>query len=302
MKYTMKRLFVPIMSAILFAACNNTSESAQSEENSVPVSEQTIVTNDTPVEKVIQTEDEPVGQPSFNGKILISPQHHATVTLTMGGAIHTTSLLPGSYVKKGDVIATLANPDFILLQQSYLEAIAQAEYLEAEYHRQERLSQQEAASQKRFQQSKAEYLSMKSKQEAAKAQLILLGVTPEGLQKEGIRPYLEIKSPISGYITGEPVNVGKYIPAGESICEVINKGETLLCLTVYEKDLKALSPGSSILFQVNGMGDESFEATLLSIGQEVDNESRSIEVYARIKENNNQFRPGMYVTARIEKK
>ena len=47
---------------------------------------------------------------------------------------------------------------------------------------------------------------------------------------------------------------------------------------------------------------ETFHAVLVSIGQEVDETSRSLEMYARVKETNPRFRPGMYVSARVEKK
>ena len=86
----------------------------------------------------------------------------ATVSLTMGGVVKSTSLLPGESVGKGTVLATLENPEFITLQQTYLDSHAQAEYLEAEYRRQKALSAEQAASQKKFQQSKADYLSMRA--------------------------------------------------------------------------------------------------------------------------------------------
>ena len=210
--------------------------------------------------------------------------------------------VPGDYVKKGSVIVSLENPDFITLQQTYLDAHAQTEYLEAEYKRQQRLSEQEAASQKRFQQSKADYLSMKSRQDAAAAQLAILGVSAGDLLEDGIQPYLEVKAPLSGYVAGLSINLGKYVNAGEPICDVIDKGETLLCLTAYEKDLADLSIGNQVQFRVNGMGKETFHAVLVSIGQEVDETSRSLEMYARVKETNPRFRPGMYVSARVEKK
>ena len=210
--------------------------------------------------------------------------------------------VPGDYVKKGSVVVSLENPDFITLQQTYLDAHAQTEYLEAEYKRQQRLSEQEAASQKRFQQSKADYLSMKSRQDAAAAQLAILGVSAGDLLEDGIQPYLEVKAPLSGYVAGLSINLGKYVNAGEPICDVIDKGETLLCLTAYEKDLADLSIGNQVQFRVNGMGKETFHAVLISIGQEVDETSRSLEMYARVKETNPRFRPGMYVSARVEKK
>ena len=90
-----------------------------------------------------------------------------------------TSLLPGQYVSKNAVIATLENPEFITLQQTYLDSHAQTEYLQAEFERQKNLSAEQAASQKKYQQSKADYLSMKSRQDAAAAQLSLLGISPE---------------------------------------------------------------------------------------------------------------------------
>lgn len=239
---------------------------------------------------------------SFNGTLMIPPQRHATVTLTMGGTVHSLSLLPGEFVKKGTPIVTLENPDFITLQQTYLDAHAQTEYLAAEYQRQQRLSAEEAASQKRFQQSKADYLSMKSRLEAAAAQLTILGVSPSELLTGGIRPYLEVKAPLSGYVASLNINLGKYVPAGEPICQVIDKGESLLCLIAFEKDLADLATNNQVQFRVNGLGKETFHGTVVSIGQEVDEKNRSLEIYVKVKESDTRFRPGMYVSARIEKK
>lgn len=133
-------------------------------------------------------------QVSFNGRIVLPPQRQATVALTIGGVIKNTSLLPGQHVTKNSVIATLENPEFITLQQTYLDSHAQTEYLRMEYERQKNLSAEQAASQKKFQQSKADYLSMKSRQDAAAAQLSLLGVNPETLLRDGIQPLLEVKA------------------------------------------------------------------------------------------------------------
>lgn len=236
----------------------------------------------------------------FNGILVLPPQQHATVTLPISGAIRHTSLLSGHYVRKGEVIATLDNPDFITLQQTYLDALAQTEFLEKEYLRQQTLSREEASSQKRFQQSKADYLSMKSRLEAAAAQLALLGADTQVLKEKGIRPYLEIKAPLTGYVTNTNLNIGKYLQAGDPVCDVIDKSRLLLQLTAYEKDLRKLNPGSTVQFRVNGMGEQTFEAILLSIDQMVNDENRSIKVYAQVKSANPLFRPGMYVSATIK--
>lgn len=296
----MKKITFPVV-LFLLAACSSNNESRQTEETVA-----TVVTVDETVPDTVQVDavtsaTSKPNQVSFNGTMVIPPQRMATVSLTMGGVVKSTSLLPGESVGKGTVLATLENPEFITLQQTYLDSHAQAEYLEAEYRRQKALSAEQAASQKKFQQSKADYLSMKSRMEAAAAQLELLGVNPATLLDGGIRSYLQVKAPIAGYVADVEMNVGKYMNAGDALCEIVDKRYTLLRLTAYEKDLADMKIGSSVQFRVNGMGKTVFKATLISIGQKVDEDTRSVEVYARVDTVNSQFRPGMYVTARIMK-
>lgn len=238
---------------------------------------------------------------SFNGTLMIPPQRLATISLPMDGIVKELPLLSGSYVQKGTLIATLSHPDFVELQQTYVESRAQAEYLEAEYHRQQQLAQQEAASQKRLQESKAEYLAMQSRMEASRARLQQLGVEAEGLTADHISALLPIKAPISGYLAGLEVNVGSYLHAGDPLCQIIDKNQLMLRLIAYEKDLKDIQVGYHLEFYVNGLGDKEFHATIVSIGQQVDKANRSIELYAKVNESHPQFRPGMYVSARVVK-
>lgn len=80
--------------------------------------------------------------------ITTSPQNNVTITPTMAGSIQNIYVFTGDYVKKGQTIVTLKNPEFISLQQEYLTASAQVEYLQQEYLRQKTLASREAASQK----------------------------------------------------------------------------------------------------------------------------------------------------------
>ncbi len=293
----------------ILTACNSSSDTKQEMPTSVTADSVTVITPDStaysqPYDSTSidgTTAATAINKVSFNGTLIIPPQNFASVTMLMGGIIRSTNLLPGSYVKKGTLLATLDNLDFISLQQTFLESHAQTEYLKSEYNRQLVLSKEEVASVKKLEQSKADYLSMKSKMEAAAAQLSLLGISTQSLLKNGITPALEIKAPVNGYIGKVKVNVGKYLNEGDILCEIINKQETLLRLTTYEKDLKDIRLGAKVWFRVNGMGTKTFEAKLISIGQEVDETSRSLEVFAKVISDDPTFRPGMYVTAQIEK-
>lgn len=295
----MKKILIPVV--ILMAACSSQSPTETAAANAASTDTASKSAAEEPAMEVNATSGATAvpNRTSFNGILVTTPQNHATVTLTMGGSIRQTSLLPGAYVKKGSVLVTLENPDFITLQQTYLDSHAQNEFLRNEFLRQQNLSREEASSQKRYQQSKAEYLSMCSRMDAAAAQLSLLGVDTSYLLKHGIIPYLEIKAPISGYVADVKMNIGKHFSVGEPLCEIVNKSDMMLCLTAYEKDLVHLKVGDRVEFHVNGMDTKTFHGVVTLIGQQVNTENRSIEVYVRISEQNAQFRPGMYATAQV---
>jgi len=287
--------FQVFIAAFLMTACGN----GKNGNDIAPVVEQTRVVEQVLVENERIDDIFAVNEVTFNGIFVLAPGQHATVTLSIDGIVKHTSLLPGKYVQKGELLATLENLEFITLQQHYLEASAQCEFLEAEYRRQEVLSQHEVASQRRYQESKAGYLSMRSHKDAAAAQLTMLGLSPQSVVENGITPLLEVRAPISGYISNLQMNAGRYLSAGEPLCEIIDKSAPLIRLTAYEKDLSKIEMGAQIQFTVNGMGNERFAGEIISIGQRVDEVSRSLDVFARVVDNHPMFRPGMYVNAQV---
>ena len=197
----MKQPAIYLMLALLAASCSNSSSSSTSTESAGAPDTVAQATGDSaqmPKVDGVSGATNVSNPPSFNGVIMMPPQSHVTVTLSMGGSVQEIRVLPGQHVRKGEVILTLANPAFIELQQSYLDAAAQTEYLKKEYERQQKLVSGESASLKRLQQSKADYLSMKSRMEAAAAQLALLGTDTATLSRNGIRTYLDVRAPRNG--------------------------------------------------------------------------------------------------------
>ena len=97
---------------------------------------------------------------SVNGALDVPPQNMVSVSAIMGGFVKSTELLQGMRVRKGEVILTIQNPDFIPIQSMYLENKQKLKYLELEYKRQEELSKENVAATKTFQQVSSEYNSL----------------------------------------------------------------------------------------------------------------------------------------------
>ena len=70
---------------------------------------------------------------TVNGMIDVPPENRAVVNATMGGYIKTTPLLVGDKVLKGQALVTIENPEFVTIQQEYMEVNGQLTYLKAEY-------------------------------------------------------------------------------------------------------------------------------------------------------------------------
>ena len=300
----MKSYFVYLTAALMMAACSGGNSSDVDSQTSDSVDKSDSVEIKANADSVgidgVSSATNVANSPTFNGVIMVSPQQNATVSLTMGGKVHSLKVMPGQAVARGQVIASIDNPEYIDLQQTYLDASAQTEYLEKEYKRQSDLSANEASSQKKMQQSKAEYLSMHSRLSAAASRLKTLGVNPASVKLNGIQPYLLVKAPINGFVTNLNVNLGKYLDAGEPICDVINKSQPLIQLTVYERELNLMRVGRPVEFRVNGMGKKTFNAQIVSIDQSVDAKDYSIKVYAKVMASNSDFRPGMYIRAKLK--
>lgn len=82
------------------------------------------------------------------GMIDVPPENKAVVNATMGGYIKSTPLLIGDKVRKGQVLVTIENPDFVKVQQEYMEVKEQMTYLRVEYERHQTMMDENITSQK----------------------------------------------------------------------------------------------------------------------------------------------------------
>ena len=124
----MKKIVYPFL-LLALVACKGNQQPADTDETTPVVTAKVDSTAQPEVDAITSATSKP-NQVSFNGRIVLPPQRQATIALTMGGVIKSTSLLPGQRVNPNTVIATLENPEFITLQQTYLDSHAQTEYLQ----------------------------------------------------------------------------------------------------------------------------------------------------------------------------
>ncbi|MBC6367565.1 efflux RND transporter periplasmic adaptor subunit [Algoriphagus sp. AK58] len=234
-----------------------------------------------------------------NGVIDVPPQSNISIHMPYGGFVKYTEMLPGTKVKKGQLLVVIENPEFIQFQQEYLESLAKQEFLKAEFDRQKELFDEKVASGKTFQQAKSDFLANEARIKTMEERLKLIGFNPAKIREGTISASVNIFAPVNGAVREIYTNVGKYINPQDVIMDITNAEDLHVELTVYENDIPRVQEGQRIRFALANSPEEWREAEVFLIGSGV-REDRSVTVHGHLEKMHEDLKPGMYIAARIE--
>ncbi len=234
-----------------------------------------------------------------NGMIDVPPENRAVVNAPMGGYIKTTPFLIGDVVRKGQVLVTLENPEFVALQQSFLEIHEQLGYLKAEYERQQTMKAENITSQKSFLMAESAYRTAVAKHNGLQKQLQMIHISPDRVIAGEITGVARIYAPISGSITKVNVTKGSYVSPATEIMEIIDNDHIHLELSVFEKDIMQIKKGQKINFRIPEASNDSYKAEVHLVGTSID-AKRTIKVHGHLEgKDEHRFLTGMFVDAAI---
>jgi len=302
-----KQIIINKILAILFVAlivssCGSKSEEVnkeehhEEEESIVELSPEQVKTINLKLGKIEMKDLS--GAIKVNGMLDVPPQNLVSISAPLGGFVKSTELLQGMKVTKGQVIVVMQHPDYIQMQQDYLDTKSQTEYLEMEYKRQQELSKDNVNSQKTLQQAKSQYESASAKSAGLKAKLMLVGINSEKLTSQTIQSSVTITSPISGYVTSVNVNIGMYVNPTDVMFKIVDTEHLHAELTVFEKDVPKIKIGQKVRFT---LANETVErtATVYLIGREISSD-RTVRIHCHLDKEDLDLLPGMYLKAYVE--
>ena len=233
-----------------------------------------------------------------NGLLDVPPQQMVSVSVNMGGFLKKTELLQGMRVKKGQLIATIENPDFVTIQQDYLDAKSQLEYAKADYERQQELAKENINAQKTLQQAKAAFQSLQAKTNALKERIKVVGLNLAAVEQGNIQSTVNLYAPISGFVTQVNANIGKYINPTDVLFEIVDTEHLHAELTIFEKDVPRLQIGQRVRFILANETTERI-ANVYLIGREISSD-RTVRIHCHIEKEDIHLLPGMYLKAIVE--
>ncbi|HWV74045.1 MAG TPA: efflux RND transporter periplasmic adaptor subunit [Pseudosphingobacterium sp.] len=235
---------------------------------------------------------------TLQGAVEVPPQNIISLSFPMGGYLKSTAMLPGTHVRKGQVLAIMEDMQFIQLQQDYLTAKTDFELAEKEFIRQRELNSSKASSDKVFQQANAQMERQKILMNALGEKLKLIGININSLNASNISKSVAVLSPINGFVSKVNVTVGKYTAPTDILFELVDPRDIHLVLNVFEKDLQRIAVGEQVAAYSNSEPDRKFDAEVILINKTLD-ANRMAEVHCHFKKYDASLVPGMFMNAEV---
>jgi cobalt-zinc-cadmium efflux system membrane fusion protein len=298
----MKNISLFISMLFILNACKNTIEEQAVTEK--PVNENNVILTDAQfknanIATALLTEKNIATVIKLNGTLDVPPQNLVSVNAPLGGYLINSKLLPGMLVKKGEVIATLQDQQYVQLQQDYLMAKSKLHFAEMEYARQKDLNQFKASSDKATQLAESEVSNLHIMVNALSEKLKLININPNHLSANKISKSISIVSTITGFVSKVNINVGKYISPGELMFELIDPSDIHLNLTVFDKNIAQLAIGQKVIAYSNAEPNKKYECKIILINRDI-NSNGNTEVHCHFLKYDKYLLPGMYMNAEIE--
>lgn len=234
-----------------------------------------------------------------NGMIDVPPHNKSRVTTYMAGYITKTPLLVGDQVKKGQLLVTLENTEYIELQQQFLEIAEQLNYLKNEYTRQKTLFDEKITSEKNYLKAESTYKSNLAFYNGMEKKLQMLNINPKSVLAGNMSSTINIYAPIDGHVTKVNVSNGVYVSASDEIMEIVDIDHMHLELSVFEKDIMKIKKGQKINFTIPEASQKTYTAAVHLVGTTINENTRRVQVHGHIDNVETNFIVGMFVEAHI---
>jgi cobalt-zinc-cadmium efflux system membrane fusion protein len=298
----MKNTIIFMLLVIVLQACGSKETTITNVPNSV-VSVENIEVNKSQLANADVTTEVPIEMGigsvvRVTGTVEVPPQNKTAISFPFGGFVKSVPVLDGMSVKKGQVLVTVEDPLLIELQQDYLEASSQLEYLKQEYDRQKSLGDQQVNSGKTVQQAKSNYMSTLARCKGMKLKLEMAGLSPSNVAQGNLQREVAIRAPFNGMVTKMNAAIGHYVTPQEVLLEIIDLKHCHIELFVFERDIQALKIGQKVHLKLANDLNEK-KGTIFLIGKEI-GENRMVKVHCHLDNEDPTMIPGSFVNAEID--
>jgi len=185
------------------------------------------------------------------------------------------------------------------------------ELAETQLHRAEQLLESGDVSRSSYDQLKAQRDGLREQYEVALAQArqnyaaiqvartnVANAQAQVGLAQRSLS-YALVYSPISGYVSDRPVDLGEYVSPTTKVATVVSINPLRVRIDIPEQAISSVRTGESVSVTVSAYADRAFAGRIARISPNVSATSRTLTVEAEVDNGDGLLKPGQFATVKI---
>ena len=111
--------------------------------------------------------------------------------------------------------------------------------------------------------------------------------------------YALVYSPISGYVSDRPVDLGEYVSPTTKVATVVSINPLRVRIDIPEQAISSVRQGESVSVTVSAYTDRAFAGRIARISPNVSAASRTLTVEAEVDNGDGLLKPGQFATVKI---
>ncbi len=239
-----------------------------------------------------------------NGTVAFDGDQSTPILAPISGPVTRIVVEPGTEVKRGQVLAYVASPDFAAAIANYRKAAATARQLQRVADQDQQLFDNDGISRRDLEQSQVDAVGGIADRDAALEQLRALGVddsTIAALQagQAVATPQAVIRAPLAGTVVERLITPGTLLQAGSTPCFTVADLSRMWVLTsVFESDLADVGRGDRAEV-LTSAATAPVIGTVDNVAPEVDSATKATIVRVVVPNGTRLLKKDMYVRVTI---
>lgn len=223
--------------------------------------------------------------------------HLAHVTTPFDGRVVKSFVTLGEKVRAGTPLFEVNSSDYLETLRTCIQARQQKELAEKNFLRKKELLESGVSSRKDFDEAKLEFEMAQKECEKTNAILKIYNLNPE--EADMAKPLI-VRSPIEGEIVQTDITVGQYIKSdADPIVTVADLEKIWVIARVKEKDLGTINLKDRAEVITESFPEKPIKGIVNYIGNIMDEQTRSVEVYLECQNRERVLKPGMFITIKF---
>ena len=240
------------------------------------------------------------------GSVQVDEQRVTRIGAPVTGRITDIFAILGQEVKQGEILASLNSTELAQNQLMYIKAMQQIALQTKAVERARLLLNADVISAAEVQRREAELAAAQAELNAARDQLIILGMSPTAIKKISqsgdIHSYSQVYSRLSGTVISRKVNLGQVVQPAEELFIVADLSHVWAVAEVPEQQVELIREGEEVDIEIPALSNRQFKGKLIYVGDTVNPKTRTVTVRTDLENKDESLKPDMLVSMVIQSK